>query len=138
MKPSLDDLRIRELFQRLKLADEKDAPAIDDAWGRAARTREQRPARRLPLAAVCGAAAALLVAFLFVRSQQVDPIIVDGPPKRASQDERVVEIDFDHLRRVVEKHFRAAQTANGAGVPMWSSRTESLLALNLNVSLAQE
>jgi hypothetical protein len=138
MKPSLDDSRIRELCQRLKRADEKDAPAFDDVWGRAARTWEQRRARRLRLAAVCGAAAALLVAFLFVRLQQVDPIIADGPLKVTSKDERIVEVDFDRLRRVVEEHFSAAETANNVGVPVWSSRTESLLALNLTVSLAQD
>ncbi|MDA1053591.1 MAG: hypothetical protein O3C40_24350 [Planctomycetota bacterium] len=148
MNQSSDEARIREMVQRLKRVDEQHAPAFADVLGRPVRKPDRRLSRRLQLAAACCIAATLLVAFWFVRPPQDDPVVESGvrvaedasPAMQviAPEDERVADIDFDHLRRVIEEHFSATATTSGAGVPVWTSRTESLLALNLNVPLDQE
>ncbi len=152
MSQSTDESRIREMIQRLKHADEQHAPDFDDVLARPVRKLKRRPARRLQLAVVCCTASALLGTILFVQAQQSDPPF-DNDLRRAkdvgsrqpidsthdrSPQQRVADIDFDHLRRVVEEHCAATEMANGARVPVWSSRTESLLALNLDVSLAKD
>ena len=147
MNQSSDDLRLRELVQRLKRADEQHVPVLDDVLERAVRPPDRRPARRLArrvaLAVMCCTAAALLAVFLFVRLQPDDPVGRSEPRfaenvTSAPSDARIEDIDFDHLRRVVDEHFIATKTTNGMGAPVWSSHTESLLAVNLNVSLTQE
>lgn len=158
MKQSSDDSPVRDLFQRLKDADEQTAPAFDDVLSRPAQKPGRRPVRRFQLA-LAGSVAALLVAVV-VRSQQGSPVVDSGSPvaeDKTAEDktpalpdigpsvtptpeEHVVEIDFDHLRRVVEEHFddRSDEALSGTPVAVWSSRTESLLAVNLDVPFDQE
>ena len=151
MSQSPDESRIREMILRLKRADEQLAPGFDDVLARAVRNSDRRPARRLRLAVVCCTVAALFVAFLSVGLLQDDSGVGSEPrvaeenaptmPVAEPREKHVVEIDFDQLRRIVNEHFSDAgsangvATANGVGSPLWSSRTESLLALNLDLSL---
>ena len=143
MNQSSDESRIREMVQRLKSRDDEHAPSFDDVLGR----RHGRPAR-LQLTIACCTVAMLLVALLFIRMQQHDPVVQSGMgaaediapamPDTERQDERVVEIDFAHLHRVIEEHFSDIETAKGAWVSVWSGDTEPLLAVNLAVPLEQE
>lgn len=152
MSQSTDESRIRETIRRLKQADTHCAPDFNDVLTRPVRNAIRRPVRRLQFAAVCCAAATVLAAILFVRSQHRGPALAPDPrtatgsgaqqPVDLARDQwpqqRDLDIDFDRLRRVVEEHCGAAETATGTQVLVWSSRTESLLALNCDVSLTQE
>jgi hypothetical protein len=148
MNPSSDESQIRELIQRLKHADTQNAPTWEDLLARPIRQPLRQPARRTQLAVACCFATTWLVVFWFIRSQQTTPILEPSahiaevvPPKApaiVAPHESVAEIDFDRLWKVVEEHFTTTEIANSMGVPLWSSRTESLLAVNLNVSSEQE
>ncbi len=148
MNPLSDETQIRELMQRLKRADARRVPTFEDVLARPERKPQQRPTRRPQLAIACGLAAAVLVAFWFVRPQQTKPgieprtqvaeIVAPAPTKTAAPHESVVEIDFDQLRRAIEQHFETTETASGVAMPLWSSRTDSLLAVNLDLSIEQE
>ena len=146
MTRSPDDSQIRELVHRVKHADVPRAPDFNDVLERSVQTPNRRPARRLQVAVTCCAAATLLITFLLVRSQfddrggeqrrEVVQRIEPVPTKSSPQGDRVEEIDFDDLRAVVDRYFRNTQAA--AVAPDWSVRTDSLLALKLDIPLTEE
>ncbi len=146
MNPLSDETRIRELMQRLKRADARRVPTFEDVLSRP--ERKPQPTRRPQLVIACRVAAAVLITLAFVRSQQTKPeiqpriqVAEEVPPtptNTAAPHESVVEIDFDRLRRVIEQHFETTETASGVAMPLWSSRTDSLLAVNLDLSIEQE
>ena len=148
MNLSSDESQIRKLIQRLKHADSQNVPEWEDVLARPVRKPLRQPARRTKLAVACCFATTWLVVFWFIRSQQTKPILEPSthiaevvppkPPTIVAPHERVAEIDFDRLRSVIEEHFTTTEIASSVGVPLWSSRTESLLAVNLNVPLEQE
>jgi|GEM_PF-4844433 hypothetical protein len=146
MTRSPDDSQIRELVQRVKRADARRAPDFNDVLERSVPEPNRRPARRLQVAVACCTAATLLIAFLLVRSrfddrggkqqrevvQRIEPL----PTKSSPQGDRVEEIDFDDLRAAVDRYFRNTEAA--AVAPDWSVRTDSLLALKLDIPLTEE
>ncbi len=145
--PSSDESRLHDLFQQMKQADESGVPDFDRVVSRT--IGEQTTfAGRWAIAAVFGIAATLLIVaglILFTR-QNSDP--VQGPPDIAEQrgatdpsqpgqqPSRATDIDFRHLLQLVAEHFQNLDKTSS--VPVWSSRTESLLAINLNLSVSQE
>lgn len=147
MNQPSDDSQIRALIQRLKRSDERNVPGLEDVLERSARRRDRRAARRLQVAVVCCTAASLLIAFLLVRSHFGDPdgeerphIAEDnepGRPANSSPGDSVVGIDVEHLHAVIDEYFRSTDV-EAVEVPDWSVRTDSLLALNLEISLTEE
>jgi len=143
MNQPWDDSQIRALIQRLKRSDERNVPGLEDVLERSARRRDRRSARRLQVAVVCCTAASLLIAFLLVRSHFGDPdgegrphIAENNEPGRpadSSQGDSVVEIDVEHLHAVIDEYFRSTEV-EAVEVPDWSVRTDSLLALSLEIS----
>lgn len=132
-------------MQRLKRADARSVPTFEDVVARPVRKLERRSARRPQLAIACGLAAALFAAFWFVRQQPTNSVLQpsiqiadDEPPSIDLRNESVAEIDFDQLRRAIEEHFKTTETASSLSVPLWSSRTESLLAVNLDLPSDRE
>jgi hypothetical protein len=137
-----DDFQIRLLIRRLKQVDEQSVTPFDVVLRNSIRNPRRRPTRQLAMVTIGCGVAALLIAFLSIHSRHRN--LVSQPPLDATRwngppsDRRLVSVDFDHLRHVLEEHFRAPESTNGASPCVWSSRTESLLALNLNVSLTEE
>jgi len=152
MKQPQNDNQLRELFQRVKQSDEPLAPTFDAVLTRS--THESRPAgsrpagsRRHQIAMGACVVAALLVA-LFVRTQlDVPPtdgepsfaekptrsmMVPSGSPTDDASEEVFVMIDFDELLRSVDDHLPSADF-DAENMSVWSSHTDSLLALNVNV-----
>jgi hypothetical protein len=140
-----DDAQLREVVQRLKRSDRQHAPKFDDVLSRQARTRSPQGSPALRWAVVCGAAGVLLAALLIFRSQPNDPtgdpepsIAKDDAPKTPTdrpQSQASIDIDFDHLRASVDEHFNETEIADRQD---WSTQTDSLLALNLNLPPTEE
>lgn len=152
MKQPQDDNQLRELLQRVKQADEQRAPTFDAVMTRS--MEEVRPGherRRQLTVGVC-IVAALLVA-LFVRAQfdvsstNDEPTIAKNPtrsvtdppgsPNDGASEEGLVAIDFDELLKAVDDHLPMAEL-DSENMSVWSSRTDSLLALNVNVPLSDQ
>ncbi|MCH7688783.1 MAG: hypothetical protein IH899_19230 [Planctomycetes bacterium] len=128
-------------------------PGFDDVLERLAPQPDRRPARRLQVAVLCGALATLFVVFMIARSQfdgpngQPRPNIVEDdrphqPADSTESDNRVqgdggVEINFEHLHTVVDDYFRNSEV-EAIEVPEWSTRTDSLHALNLEIPLTED
>lgn len=145
MNQSPDETRIHELMQRLKQADKQDVPTFEDVLSGGDSTRQVERWRTRNstrwvklLGTACCTAVAVLVAFFFVWSRPDELIVKPNPQLVGADAASVSDIDFDHLRFVVEEHFIRKKRAHEVRVPVWSSRTESLLALNLEVSWEQE
>jgi hypothetical protein len=152
MKQPQDDNQLRELLQRVKQADGQHAPTFDSVMTRSAQESQPGGGRRRQLTVGACVVAALLVA-LFVRTQ-LDVTPTDGGssfavnptrsmmvPPDASNDnasnEGLVTIDFDELLKSVDDHLPMADF-DTEDMSVWSSRTDSLLALNVNVPLSDQ
>lgn len=152
MKQPQDDNLLRELLQRVKQADERLAPTFDAVMTRSIEEVRERRGRRRQLTAGACIVAALLVALL-VRSQlAVSPAdgkssIAEKPtrsttvPSASTNDdaseEVLVTIDFDELLKSVDDHLPMADL-DTENMSVWSSSTDSLLALNVNVPLSDQ
>lgn len=150
MKSTSEDSQIQDMLRRVKRDDERTVPSFEDVLSRPL-PELQRPRYGVRWTIACGTAATLLVAFFAIRSQFVDSAkksdssIADSaepPPPIVSQhpdtarDSQAVAIDFDRARQSVDDYF--VQTQSHSHMEVWSSRTESLLTLNLNNSSLQE
>jgi len=58
---------------------------------------------------------------------------LDGP-----QVHGIVDLDFDHMHAVVDRHFSDAEADLVFATPIWSTPTDSLLGLNFNLSQTQQ
>ncbi len=146
MKPS-DDTRIREMLQRLKSADQQRVPGFEEILNRSAPTV---PRPMFAAWAVVGCVTLLLVsAVFFIRWPSNVPTIATDPIRNEDHqidhsvqtrvpDVPISEIDFDHFRQVVNDHCRASENTDFSLLPLWTSRTESLLALSSTVSQTEE
>ena len=155
-QPSTES-QLRALLQRVKHADEEVAPPFEAVLNRPVReasppSSRQSSSRSAQLAIGSCVVVALLV-MLFVQLQPrdmdaVDQSVVTEEPvaptefSPVQQDDRapmenIVGIDFDQLMKVIEKHSGRADAGAGS-MSVWSSRTDSLLALNLNVSISED
>ncbi|MBC8351873.1 MAG: hypothetical protein H8E66_07780 [Planctomycetes bacterium] len=147
MNPSSDDSQMRDAVQRVRDADQRAAPAFDDVLNRAVSARTQRPARRLKVVAACCTVLAFAVV-LTIRSRQNHPVGDPSPhialdetpsiPTADARHEQLLHIDFDHMRRVIDEHYAASDQPASGQMSVWSSRTESLLAVNFQSDLSPE
>ena len=142
MNQSSDDSQIREAMQRLRRAQERHVPTFEDLLERPARVTDRRPAGRLRFAVACCTAALLLLTVFVTLSRWNEPpddsglrIVEDfspGPVLDQPQDERAVDINFEQLHAVIDTQFARVEA------PEWPTRTDSLLAVNLDVSSFRE
>ena len=144
-----DESQIREMLQRLKSVDKQRAPEFEQLLTRSEPT-DPPDSAVVRWALLSCAAAALIGAFLFIRSQWHDPQMVTDPGGSQSNHHHdsvdrsppphppVADIDFDHLHQVVHDHYHPRVTADFAEFPLWTSQTESLLALSSDFSLTEE
>ena len=145
MKHAPDDPQIRELVQRVKRADEEQAPDFGSVLERPRAEPSRQTLFRLPLL-IAGCAAVLSIGWFFRRPPDdgnADPgpqivLTIDTSEEPAKPSGTDVDIDFDQLRDLVSRHLRETAEYGGHRVPVWSSRTESLLALNFDLSQAEE
>lgn len=140
MNPSSEEDRIREMLQRLKSAERERAPGFEEILNRPAPTMTSRPPYGRWTIVGC-AAALLLGTFLLIRFQQHDADIATDTNHDSNDQGSPVEspqIDFDRLRQVVHDHYHASETTDFSQLPLWTSRTESLLALGEDMPISQE
>ena len=93
---------------------------------------------------MCCAATVVIVIFV-ARSRNGDPggdvqpniAERNGPVQLTDSPrcDRGSDIDFDHLLIVVDEYYRNREVE---AVPEWSTRTDSLLAMNLNIPFTEE
>ncbi len=153
MNQSPNESHIRDLLQRVKQADEEATPAFDEVLNRDARPATRTSSRQMAIAFVCVAASVFFVAFVWqsvVRNKSVDPVrqVVegDGPILSidASESNDSNQVDFDYLNQLVDDRFAAMNAGNDSTptnfgmIRIWSSETESLLALTYNENLNSE
>jgi hypothetical protein len=146
MNQSSDDSQIRELLQRLKREDERHVPGFEDVLERSVQRQVRQPARRLQVAIGCCAVTSLLIALLLVQSHfdapngQGRPNIAEsngpGRPAEPLQSDTVAEVDIEYFHTVIDEYFGSTEAA--VQVPDWSSRTDSLLAVNLEIPLVED
>lgn len=129
-----EESEIRDAVKRLQNADEIPAPDFAETVARGQRRAASRSQRRL--IAIAAIVVCLLGGFWALNRSALrglDSARSDSPQGRDSADANATDIDFDQLRRLVEQHGR--DDAFGFDkAPIWSSSTESLLAVNLDIS----
>ncbi len=136
MDPQSDEDTIRKLLQRMKAEDQQQLTSFDDLLLRQARVVvNARPSRHRWVIAACSAAAALLVGFVLFFGDWSDS---DRDPRGVlARESPVVEthpvhLDFTALRGAIDQYF------DPATVPEWKTPSDSLLAMDFNVSFSQE
>ena len=143
MNPSFDDQELRDLVQRVRIADEHRIPAFHDVLQRSTDTPNQLPAwRGRRILVTCGIVATLTIAILVLsfrgdiaRSHNEPNVAKDTrpdqnlPERSYAQD---VDIDFEQLQAMIDEAF-VTKT-----IPEWPTRTDTLLAINLEIPSHQE
>ncbi len=144
MSQSNDEARLRQLIQRLKDADGAGVPDFDAVLQRP--NQQRRPTPALGWAVVGCTVALLLAALLWMgqrtsdstaedespRAEMVQPKQSVGTSKDPIPQPLVASIDFDFLHQLVEEHCATSLVGDGRHVPLWTSRTESLLVWKLD------
>ena len=147
MSLSQDDSRMRELLQRVKDADQQHAPAFENVLHKPAAVHERKRPWRLQVA-VAGCAALILIVTFASRSGR-KAIFNPSPAHMVENDDsnqidsenrssQPLEIDFDELHRAIEEYYATSGDEQDNDLTVWSSNSESLLAMNVELEFHPE
>ncbi len=146
MNHNSDDETLRRLVQRVKRTDPARTPSFESVLNGNSLSRPSRPVLRSPRLLIALSAVVLVAITWFAFPSNRPP---EAPDIQTAERDRIgspsgtrdllAEIDFDALETLIDQHFRNVAAAQEETLmPVWSSRTDSLLSLSLDPDQEEE